>query len=424
MRQNRALRQLLAQLAAAGIIPRAATALSRDAPGAVDALRDAVLAEIPAFSESGNPEVLPALGQHIEEHLSEIQRLFEGGELGDFEFVKAHAHRRAEQRFPLEMTLHAYRCGHRILAHWLRDAALAVTAGDTEAAVTAIADFAIEYTNAISTVVAAEYVARARALAEAEGDQRTELLNLLLTGHDESDARVARLLKRAGYLEQRQAYCVAVVQSTNPTEMENPARTQRIADALSSATASTSVRILTGLRDNLVVAVLRDTRRLSGWTPQQKNITERILPQFLLLGPAVLVGLSSEQPSTSFLPKALVEAKIALDFADVTNRVVLFAELPLRRLLIHRAGDYLQSASPAWITALVEADAKAHGALVKTMRAMADANLNVQLAGRLLEKHPNTVYARLERIRDLTGLNSQTYHDLTELLLAVDCRKR
>jgi hypothetical protein len=77
--------------------------------------------------------------------------------------------------FPLEATLHAYRCGHRILSHWLRDAAIAIGPKSGEKAVSAVADFAIEYTNAISTIIASEYVSHTRILAEAEGDRRTEI---------------------------------------------------------------------------------------------------------------------------------------------------------------------------------------------------------------------------------------------------------
>ena len=96
------------------------------------------------------------------------------------QFVRAHAQRRAEQYFPLEAILHAYRCGHRILSHWLRDAVVAAQPASIENAISAVADFAIEYTNTISTIMAAEYVAQTRILAEAEGDRRTELLNILL----------------------------------------------------------------------------------------------------------------------------------------------------------------------------------------------------------------------------------------------------
>lgn len=55
-------------------------------------------------------------------------------------------------------------------------------------------------------------------------DRRTELLLLLVSGIDESDGRFARLLKRAGYAEQRQVFCVVLVQSVDPLEIESPAR--------------------------------------------------------------------------------------------------------------------------------------------------------------------------------------------------------
>jgi hypothetical protein len=385
------------------------------------ALRDAVLDEVPGFSVSGNPEVRPGLDQHAAEHVEEIRRLFAGGEIGDFEFVRTHARRRAEQRFPLEATLHAYRCGHRVLSLKLREAAIAANPKSLEQAVSAVADFSIEYTNTISAIATSEYVSHTRMLAEAEGDRRTELLSILLSGYDESDGRVAQLLKRAGYLEQRQSYCVIVAQSAIAAEMENLARAQRIVSAMSDAIAASSIRMLAGIRSNLVTAVLSAKRRQSGWTAPEKDLVDRVAPMLLVLGPAVLVGISADHPSTSFLPKALHEATIALDFASVAKRVVRFSDLPIRDLLLYRGADYAQSAPPSWIAAFVAADRKAAGSLAKTLRAVADADMNVQKAARTLGKHPNTVYARMERVRDLTGLDGQRYHDLTELLLAADC---
>jgi sugar diacid utilization regulator len=285
----------------------------------------------------------------------------------------------------------------------------------------AVSDFVGEYTNTVSAIATAEYVDRIRALAEAEGDRRSELFNILLNGYDESDGRVARLLKRAGYLEQRQAYCIAAVQPINAVEMESPARAQRIINALLDTLTAASIRMLAGIRNNAVVAVISARRRQSGWTAPQANLAERIHPMLLMLGPSVLIGVSADHPSTSFLPKALHEATIALDFASVDNRVVQFSALPIRGLLIHRGTDYIKSAPPNWVARLIGADAKAGGALVQTLRAVADADMNVQKAARILGKHPNTIYTRIERIRELTGLDGQRYHDLTELLLGADC---
>jgi sugar diacid utilization regulator len=135
----------------------------------------------------------------------------------------------------------------------------------------------------------------------------------------------------------------------------------------------------------------------------------------------VLIGISSDQPSTSFVARGLNEATVALDFAHVTDRVVQFSELPIRRLLIHKAAAYVQSAMPVWFPRFRDADAKSQGALVKTLRALANADINVQQAARELRVHPNTLYARIQRIKDLTGLEAQRFHDLTDLLLAADC---
>lgn len=420
-RPDETLRQALLALAAAGVAPKASHELQRSMQDAARTLRDTVLAEVPAFAASGNPELLPTFSRHVEEHVQQIHRLFDGGEPTPFEFVKEHARLRAEQRFPLEAMLHAYRCGHRILARWIRDAAIRCGPANLEEAVSAVADFAIEYTNLISTIATSEYVAHTRMLAEAEGDLRTELLNILLRGYDESDARVARLLRRAGYLEQRHSYCVVVAQPVNAAEMENPARAQRIVNAISDAVAATPLRRLGGVRDNLVTFVFSDRRRQSGWTAPQSNLADRLHPLLLILGPAVLVGISADHPSTSFIPRALQEARIALELADPANRVVGFSSLPVRSLLVHHGASSLQAAPPVWVAALTSADARAEGSLIQTLHAIAEADMNVQKAARLLGKHPNTVYARIERISELTGLNAQRYGDLTDLLLAADC---
>jgi hypothetical protein len=348
--------------------------------------------------------------------------LLSGGDAGDFGFVRAYAQRCAEQRFPLEATLEAQRCAQRVIARWLRETVENLAPVQPAAAGPALVDFAAVYTNVVSTVMAAEYVARTRSLAASESDSRAELLDILLKGFDESDARVARLLKRAGYLEQRQAYCVVLAQSTDPVEMENPARAQRVTAALQEALACLSVRTLAGVRNALAIALVACTRRVSGWTAPQSNLAGRLRDPLLTLGPAVLIGVSHDHPSTSYVPRAYQEAAAALSFARVTERVVLFSALPVRRLLLHRGGDYLRSVLPPWVAALADADDKGRGTLLQTLRAYADADMNVQKAAAQLAVHPNTVYARLERIRDVTALDPQRYHDLTDLLLAAECR--
>ena len=52
-------------------------------------LREAVVEQVSAFSASGNPELLPDLEGHAQEHVAELRRLLGGAAVGDFEFVRA-----------------------------------------------------------------------------------------------------------------------------------------------------------------------------------------------------------------------------------------------------------------------------------------------------------------------------------------------
>jgi len=422
--RSHSLRSILESLRKVGVVPGAAAWFEAKVDQIKAELQATIADEVPAFAASGNPEIVPEQQAHGEAHVQQIQRYLQGATDAGFEFVAQHAARRAEQRFPLEATLHAYRCGHRVLSKWIREAALAsadegASVGETLAAV---ADFSIEYTDSISTIATSEYVAHTRQLAEEEGDRRGKLLGVLLGGYDEADGRVAKLLRRAGYLAQRQSFCVAVTQSVDPTEMEFPARVRRIIDSIEEVLEPFQGRALIGARDDKVITVFSATRRISGWTVAESSLSEQIQPYLLKLGNAVLVGVSTDMPSTSQIPKALTEAQMAFDFADPSNRVVGFSGIPVRRVLLRQAKDSIRPALPQWSAAFFAADDKARGSLVNTLRSYADADMNVLKAARLLDVHPNTIYTRMERIADITGQNGLEYHALTEMLLTADCR--
>ena len=261
-------------------------------------------------------------------------------------------------------------------------------------------------------------------MAAAEGDRDAELLNVLLAGYDESDGRIVRLLRAGGYLEQRRSYCVLAIRSANPSEMDSPERAQRILTSLSDLLSATSIGSLAGLRNRVVVAVTSIVRRQFGWTAPQTSLADRLVSLLREWGPSVIVGVSADHPSTSAIPRAQREASAALDFAGVDRRVVLFPTLPVRSLLAHAGGEYVRATAPIWSAALLAADARADGNLLKTIAALADADLNVQEAGRRLGVHANTVYGRLARIREITGLDGQRFHDLVEMLLAAECVQR
>jgi len=46
--------------------------------------------------------------------------------------------------------------------------------------------------------------------------------------------------------------------------------------------------------------------------------------------------------------------------------------------------------------------------------------MNALQTAKDLSVHPNTVYSRMQRIATITGKNALGYHELTELLLALE----
>jgi sugar diacid utilization regulator len=412
----------ISALRAAGSVPAASVHWAGTLEVALQDLVRDITESVPAYSETGNPDVAPALTAHLRMHFDEALVLLRGEPLSDLGFVGDYAERVAGQRFPLAAMLESYRHLHKALNDRIRDAALA--AADSEAHVTrvvaAVAGLVGAYTSLVSAVMTTEYVEHTRHLAEAEGNRRSRLLDLLLQGYDEADRQAAQLLRRAGYLRQRQSYCVIVAQAVDPMEMQKPARVQRIIDSIGSVLLPGSLRLLAGVHENLATVIVSDTRRLSGWTAPQSGLADRIEPALLALGPAVLIGISSDQPSTAHIPRGNNEAQIALEFSSVTNRVVQFAKLPIQRLLVHMGGERAQSALPAWTVGFLDLNIRSKGKLLATLRAYAEANMNVLQAARLLDVHPNTIYARMARIEEVTGLDGQHFDALNELLLAAE----
>ena len=406
------------------LLMAAVALLRRQAPAFATELKDSVLAEVPAFTESRAAATLRELGVNGPRHHAEILRLLEGGELGDFGFVRDHARLRAEHRFPLEALLHAHRCLHKVVSGRLRaalcsDRPPAATVGP---AVAAAADFTIAYTDAISTIAAAAYVEQSRLAADLAGDQRAQLLSVLLGGHDESDARVAAILRRAGYLDGRQTFCVVVAQSVDAGEMAIPSRARRLADTIDRLVPANLARRLIDIRDGRVVCVFSALRRASGWTAPGASLGKRIGRELATAGNTVLIGISGEAASTSAIPGAHRQALLAVQLAGLAQRVVQFADTPLRQWMIHVGGEELQRLLPAWASDLYRADDKLGGSLVATLHAYADADMNVLKAAARLELHPNTVYARFHRIEQISGMNARAYHALTDLITVADAR--
>ncbi len=281
----------------------------------------------------------------------------------------------------------------------------------------ALTDFLLEYIDAVSRVATEHHVDQTRLLADVASDQRSELLTTLLGGYDESDRRIAGMLRDAGYFDRRLAYCVILVQSIEPAEMNNAARARRLADYIDRQLKNIPGTRLVDIHRNKVTIIFSHLRRLSGWSAPQTALAERVAQELVKVGTAARAGISSEVTSTSQIPAAYQQAELAFDLSNIGNRVVQFCEIPLQRLLHHFAGDAFIRVLPNWAQSFYTADARAKGRLARTLEAFAGANMNVLKTAQQLRVHPNTVYARFNRIRSLTERDPRVFHHLNELLI-------
>jgi sugar diacid utilization regulator len=119
------------------------------------------------------------------------------------------------------------------------------------------------------------------------------------------------------------------------------------------------------------------------------------------------------------LPQAYQEAERAVEFTGAKRPIMHFADIDLLEFLVRRPDAAARRLIPPWAGRLVDADTGKSGELSRTILQFADCNFNVKRTARRLDLHTNTVYFRLNRIRELTGIDPRSYSGLSLLLTTV-----
>jgi len=386
-------------------------------------LQLAVIDQVAAFTDSSNPLILPLIQEHLAELVVENLRLLRGEPLRKLAFVEDFAKSAAEQHFPLEPVLHAYRVAMKVLLRYLSAVFQPV---DQWAApqVSALTEYLLEFFDHVSVLATQHHIDQTRLLADVASDQRSELLAILLGGYDESDRRVSQVLRDAGYLRQRLAFCVALVQSIDPAEMSNPGRARRLADYIDRLLVKIPGTRLVDIHRNKVTIVFSHLRRLSGWSAPQAPLAQRVAQELMKVGTAARIGISNDVSSTSQVPAAYQQAALAFELSNIGDRVVQFAGIPLQQLQQHFAGEAFTRVLPMWAETFYEIDERSRGRLSKTLEAFADEDMNVMQTAKRLRVHPNTVYARFNKIAATTRRDPRVFRLLTELLIVASNRER
>ena len=386
-------------------------------------LENDVVQQVPAYTVSRNPDLMQSLHKHLGSLTASVIAVFDSVQSPDFEFIVEYAKHQAEQYFPIEATLHTYRCVQKTLSLQTRNAVLTDHNydPDTQQLLVAVTDLTQEIVDTISRIFTSAYVAQLQLLADVAGDRRSQLLSALLEGHDESDGRIATLLRDEGYLTGRLAFCVCLVQTQDPSELLNPHRARRLIQAIDKKFQNTNIRRLIDMRDNKVTIIFSGIHRMSGWTSINKQLNETVSAHLAAVPATILIGVSSNVHAISQIPGAHNEAQHALSFASLSDRVIQFSNLSALQIIFHLARPEFSKTLPAWTQSFSEVDERSKGALMASIKTYAESDMNLQSTARSLKVHPNTLVARFQRIEEITGLDPKTFTGLTDILLVGSC---
>jgi sugar diacid utilization regulator len=257
----------------------------------------------------------------------------------------------------------------------------AATAGDQEL-------FALEYG---ATVLSMELV-RLRSLAETELRLRRDLVEELLAGTDE-----------AGALARANALNCDIERTHRVIVIEGRARAQDqdfFMHAVRRAARSTSVGSMLVSRGNTVV-VLSD--RVVPW----EEFRAAVLTE--LGGGRCRIGVGGPCDRPRDFPRSYREARLALKMQQAvrgSDQAIAYEDLGVYQLL----GEVEDSAAVErlvrhWLGALLDYDARKHSELVSTLSHYLECGGSYNATAIALCVHRSTLKYRLQRIREISGLD-------------------
>ena len=360
-------------------------------------------------------------------HCGELLKLIVGiaaGRIGrlaadPFDFVRTHAAWRARHQVPLTASLHAYRLAHRTYWTFTRDALLAL--GSREDALRSLAmlsDFWIEFFDQIGAVLAEAHTVEERLMAGQSSRADARVMEALLRGLPPGDAEAQRLCALCG-IRPDAVLAVAVARAlpANGRPMDFDATLRSFVRLIDQVLPRAGFGRLIDIREGAVIAIvcsesdpsrgLLDAVRRSGLTRRGAG------------GTPALVGISRDATEIAGLPAAFEEAQLAARFAASSRPILHFADIDLPEFLLRRAAPAAFRLIPAWARQFSNLGDGQPKQLLRTIRAFAECSFNVKQTAKRLDVHTNTVYFRLNRIKQITGIDPRTYGGTNRLLTAV-----
>jgi sugar diacid utilization regulator len=386
-------------------IERVLAALELREDELAEAMLGAILGEIGSYDRPGGKALLSDVREHCRLHVDLLMRSLRAGrdpDRSDLAFARDAAARRVHQGIPLDGLLQAFRVGHRTLWQAIVDEAATSPAG-REAAIR-LAGEAMEYIDLASTHVAEAYLRESGQLAELIQRRRRDLLENLLAGRLPEDAETETL---GLGLERDADFLVAVASLQEGDETDDRA----LAQAANSVAASIGSRALVVVRQDEVAAVLP----LGGKSPSAIGVALDVARVSAEREHEIqmLIGVSGICRGLGEVGQRYLEAHQALRRSNADRPIVSLSELSPFEHLVASADRSTRSSLAMEAKPLME---NGNGALMETLGAYLDSDLDIARTAETLYVHPNTVRYRLRRVGELTGLNPQRFSGQVELL--------
>jgi sugar diacid utilization regulator len=260
-----------------------------------------------------------------------------------------------------------------------------------------------------ATVLAVE-LARLRGLADTELRVRRELVQDLLTGTDDESAYLRAEALGYDLGPPHQVAIFEVTDGSARSPAHSPAGSLAPADspahedvllAARRALRQQQVPALLGTMAGVVVIVA--PRGGTDWDAL------RLATVAQLGGGGARMGVGEPYPRPSMLPRSLREAQLALRLQKASSeseRTSAFAELDVLRMLasvddLADVEDFVRK----WLGVLADYDERKHTELLNTLSQYLKHGGGYEATSRALSVHRSTLKYRLQRIRELTGLD-------------------
>lgn len=242
-----------------------------------------------------------------------------------------------------------------------------------------------------ATILAME-LARVRSLAESELRLRRDLVDELLNGADE-DSGLARAMA-LGYDLQR-THRVVVIEGRGCTR-DSDTFFQAVRRAARDEPAGT---LLVARGDEVVL--------LADCEPDWEKLRRSVMRE--LGGGRVRLGVGECCERVAEFPRSHHQARLALRLparAERDDRAIRFDDLGVYRLLvgIEDLGE-VERFVQRWLGKLLEYDAQRNSELVRTLSHYLERGGSYELTAKSLIVHRNTLKYRLQRIRQIGGLD-------------------